>query len=65
MSCLSLQTVSLVERPFDIGPTGIAAAVDTLYINGPHLHEIGLPGSTFEQSADCGLGIAECGFEKA
>jgi hypothetical protein len=38
------------------------AAVDTLYINGPHLHEIGLPGSTFGQFLDCGLGIAEYGF---
>jgi hypothetical protein len=40
------------------------AAVETRYINGPHLHEIGLPGSTFGQSSDCGLGIAECGFER-
>jgi hypothetical protein len=58
-----LQTVCLGSRLFDIGPTGIFAAVETLCINGPHLHEIGLPGSTFGQSLDCGFGIAEGGFK--
>ena len=47
MRFISSQTVSLALGPFDIGPTGTLAAVETRYISGPHLHEIGLPGSTF------------------
>lgn len=57
-----MQTVFPGCRPFDIGPTGLFTAVETRNIKAPHLHEIGLPGSTFEQSFDCGLRIAECGF---
>ena len=50
MSFISLQTVTLVLRPFDIGPTGTLTAVETLYSTGPHLHEIGLRGSPFGRS---------------
>lgn len=65
MTIIPFQAICLVPGPFDIGPTGIFSHVDTLYINAPRLHEIGLPGSTFGQYLDCGLEIAECGFEKA
>ena len=64
MSFVSLWTVSPVQGPFDIGPTRTLAVVETLKINCPHLHEIGLPRSTFGQSPHCGTWNADCGIRK-
>ena len=72
MSFVSWRTVWFVHEPFDIGPIDTLVVVETLKINCSHLHEIGLPESTFGRLSQCGfrngesgMRLAECGLWNA